>query len=169
MKIIVGDLWNQPNGLILVPTNLTVDRTGSAVMGQGVARQAATLHRSLPREYGKELARGWKWPMQWRNLILFPTKDHWSSISSLDMIDDNLDRVIRDFTGQAVNLPLLGCGFGMLPPIPVLTLLAEKLDNWFTLILKNDTTRVRHLASLKREPAYQPDSLSESYQGLLPG
>lgn len=117
------DIWDFP-GWKVIPTNLQTRRDGTAVMGAGLAKQAALQYPDLPRLYGEQL-RGLTdqipdLPMvcQSQQLILFPTKDHWRDNSDLELIDYGL-AWLRDPMGiwqsqGGLYIPKLGCGLGRL-------------------------------------------------------
>lgn len=146
MRIIVGDLWEQ-KGYKVIPVNLSVNNKGYAVMGRGVAKQAVDKYPSIPVRYGNFLKTN---PLdtvfvdESLPLILLPVKHHWKEQASINLITQGLIFVRNNYSSHAprhfVYLPLLGCGFGELEPLPVMTLMAQiLLDDNFVLVLKDDT------------------------------
>ena len=135
MNIIYGNVWKEAaraHGTVVVPTNIGYKFDAIAVMGAGVAKQAADMFPDLPKWYGG-LCKQYldKTPVfQFnREIIVFPTKplNHqspqlsWKSNSSLDLIARSAAE-LRNFTGQ-IFLPLVGCGLGEQPidlVIPIL-------------------------------------------------
>lgn len=149
MKIIVGDLWEQ-TGYLVVPINLTVNKYGHAVMGRGVARQCTDRYNGMAEYVGSYVS-----PSQPRliyddiyNLIFLPVKYHWSDKADISLITNMVSSLSEvHYSAKEVFLPLLGCGFGELEPLPVLTVLAEHLDDRFTLVLKDGTVKSRYASA----------------------
>lgn len=91
MLQITGDIWNfHKLGPVCVATNGIVKVNGEAVMGAGVALEAAKRFPSLPRELGNVLDKGnHVWYFSLYNLFTFPTKNHWKDNSSLELIEQS--------------------------------------------------------------------------------
>lgn len=149
MRIIEGDLWNQA-GWKVIPTNLT------GVMGRGVARQARDRYSWLESEYRNRC----RTPEG--NLTVFPeagiiclaVKGHWREKASLQLITDNVIKLewtmTNGHTDDLVALPLIGCGFGELDPLPVLHILARELtDDRFTLVLPPENIAEKYPESFR--------------------
>lgn len=104
----------------VVPTNLDVRRDGTAVMGSGVARQAAERFPGLSARYGTFLkGRGsGLFCDQESRVICLPTKIHWRQPSDRDFVVRGL-RLLRTFAifhpDDNIRLPMLGAGLGRLP------------------------------------------------------
>jgi len=152
VKTIIGDLWDQ-NGWKVIPTNLSVNKDGLAVLGRGVALQAARHVRHLREEYGRFLQehdqpRLYVFPPL--SLILLSVKRRWSDQADLRFIARGC-RALADTSPQEcprVSLPLLGCGFGELREQDVRPLLEKWLDDRFTLVLRDEATTRRYASSL---------------------
>jgi len=134
MREETGDLWEyHANGWwVVIPTNKQIRRNGSAVMGAGLALEAAKRFPGIEYEYGWRLKQDnyCYLPAQEKRLILLPTKEHWKNPSSLTLIESGClelrkrllwvkercwvespgGRVTGSFKGIA--LPRLGCGLG---------------------------------------------------------
>lgn len=113
---------------LLIPTNVQTRRDGTAVMGAGLARQAAAHRPDLPRRYGEALRRGEEILVD-GDLICFPTKDAWRMPSTLKRIAVSCRQLIRiapafDF----LLVPRLGCGLGGLSWDDVRPLLQRELE-----------------------------------------
>jgi hypothetical protein len=149
MRIITGDLWTVPAVWRVIPTNTCVRRDGTAVMGAGIALQAARRHPDLPRELGAFLRRqppGAPAPAAHfpaYRLSCLPTKTDWRLPSSLDLIERGLRQFLADLPSLPeaapgpIALPLLGCGLGQLHSSDVLPLLHRLLDDRFVLVLRS--------------------------------
>ncbi len=138
MKIIKANLWDSQfdNMIRVIPTNCTVKRNGDAVMGRGVARQAAIKYPELPKELGRAVeyagCRVVFLSVDNTKFFAFPTKRHWSEDSSLSLIFHGAYQLkdlasSLDLMGYKVVLPLLGCGNGGLSKEDVKPLLSEIL------------------------------------------
>lgn len=130
MRCRIADLWDGPStAWRVIPTNLTRRADGSAVMGAGLARQAATRFPALPARLGQALAAGQDrlvvFP-DWR-LVAAPTKRHWRDPSPPDLVEATLAalaRFARQVAPDPVRVPLLGAGLGGLDPARVLAWMA---------------------------------------------
>jgi hypothetical protein len=147
MRTIHGDLWTPDAAWRLIPTNTCVRRDGTAVMGSGIALQAAQRYPDLPRELGAFL----RHPIRGAPVAHFPayrlsclpTKTDWRRPSDLDLIDRGLRQFLADLPSLPetapgpIALPLLGCGLGQLRSSDVLPLLHRLLDDRFVLVLRS--------------------------------
>ncbi len=145
MRVITGDLWTVDADWRVVPTNLVVRRNGHAVMGAGVALQAARRYPDLPRRLGDMLQRDDI--LKAARLVHFseyrltclPTKRHWRDAADLGLVEHGVRQLVEDAEALPVNgpiaLPLLGCGLGKLPATTVRPFLERVLDERFVLVL----------------------------------
>jgi len=104
-----------------VPTNLVVGMGVRAVMGGGIAKQAAVRYPVLPGLYGAHLKGNLRRHLYWWRLggiICLPTKVHWREDSDLELLEDGL-RQLRTAclvrTLGDIRLPRIGAGLGRLP------------------------------------------------------
>lgn len=121
MREIHGSLWDywQKGSIVVVTTNCMTDLKGNAIMGAGVALQAAERFPDLPKIYGRHLREGYKvMSVPQYRLFLLPTKDDWKQSSKLELIEEGLHALVlwaEAFTPQPyVVLPKIGCGLGLL-------------------------------------------------------
>ena len=137
-----GDLWTYPAEAIVVPINWRTRADESAVMGAGVAKQAADRYRGLAIHVGEFIARNptpcaFTLPT-WDGLvplIAVPTKRDWRKPSSLGLIElaaRGLPEIVGDW--QTIALPRLGCGLGGLRWEDVRPVLAAHLDDRFVVV-----------------------------------
>lgn len=154
---LVGDLFAPPEGVdgIVIPTNCVV-RNGLAVMGRGVAAEAARRWPGLPLTLGQALQR--RGPVaqgltfrdregQWRlfhggnpvpfALFAYPTKYDWRDDANLELIA----RAALELRAEArlmgclkVALPRVGCGLGKLEWYQVRRLIHDTLDDTFVVL-----------------------------------
>ena len=159
MQTRYGDLW-EVNGFHVIPTNLTLRRDGTAVMGRGVAQQAALRYRVLPDAYG-HFPRTRTHPQLFVHrdfqVICLPVKRHWSAHADLDLIRLGVQQLAAlPCEIRPIALPLVGCGFGELSSRVVLPLLAQCLHHdRFLLVLRDAAATRRHAATLR--PASRRD------------
>lgn len=147
MKVITGDLWDYAGkGWIVIPTNLSVNpKQRTAAMGLGVAGQARErysgidgmlYHFLIMTENTPQLLviYGSGHPIL-GGMIIFPTKDHPRSKSSLEMIENGLRSLTRIPILGPVYVPFLGVGYGKLEKAPVKALMDKYLtEDRFVLV-----------------------------------
>jgi len=119
MLEITGNLWdfhNQGNA-ICITTNGFVKSNGQAVMGRGIAKQAAQRYTRLPREFGERLGSEGNHVMYFPdyNLYTFPVKHNWWEAADLDLISRSvkeLEGCIEVVGHKLIYLPRPGCENG---------------------------------------------------------
>lgn len=127
-----GDFWGPDFGALggstrthyyCIPTNGETTSNGLAVMGRGIAAQAAKRFPHLPimlgdslRQYGNHVV-----PLGARGVdtrsgfIAFPTKNKWRDLSSVGLIErsaNELAALARWLPEAVFILPRPGCGAG---------------------------------------------------------
>lgn len=146
----VGDIWQchvrcttakSAQMAIVIPTNGTVSRLSTAVMGAGLAKDAAERFPTLPRELAARiLADGNRvhyFPQY--HLFTFPTKYNWWEDADLSLIQESckqLNQLMATHHVQRVFLPKVGCGHGQLAWDAVLRVLKRFLDSRCTLVTR---------------------------------
>lgn len=138
-----GDLWELPADLRAVTTNGATTRDGRAVMGAGVARQAAERDPDLPDRLAAAIAARGNHVAALGvghdgvELASFPVKHHWRDRADPQLIARSAAelRGLADDAGyQRILLPLPGCGNGGLTWAAVWPLLEDTFDARFTLV-----------------------------------
>jgi len=145
MQEITGDIWKKAHffrDIIVIPTTIGWTRSGLALAGRGLAKQAALRFPSLEQIYGEHCqAHRAQTPVMTmrfgglgggRWLCLLPTKplreDHpemsWQGKADLKLIERGLRQLQAlklplPSKRSKVYVPLLGCGFGGLRRGPV--------------------------------------------------
>jgi O-acetyl-ADP-ribose deacetylase (regulator of RNase III)/uncharacterized protein YwgA len=136
VKILVGDILKS-NAQTLINTVNTV-----GVMGKGIALEYKNRFPDMFKDYQLRCERGKVKvgiPYLYRTLfppqiINFPTKDHWKSLSKLDDIQKGLQFLLahyKEWDVQSLAIPPLGCGNGQLEwrvVGPVIYKFARQLD-----------------------------------------
>lgn len=117
------DIWdpvfNGPGVWRVIPTNIELDYRERAVMGAGLALEAARRRPDLPERYGQHLRIGKSILfLEDEGLILLPTKVSWrrpSEIEFLLLMAESMKRTAdREYPNDLIVLPRLGCGHGRL-------------------------------------------------------
>lgn len=113
-------------GWRIVPTNCQINKAGEAIMGAGLAKQAAMRYPNLPKLLGINLksfvlCRQSCHFFKEYKIVAFPTKYNWKDDSDLDLIDDaacSLADFIKNFPSVHLNeqfyIPQVGTGLGRL-------------------------------------------------------
>lgn len=125
MRYAKGDIWQVAelhNGFVVVTTNLVLKHNGDAVMGAGIAKEAATRYPALPIALGGHIKRWGEKPLLFPegNVICLPTKTDWKQKSDIDLIERGCKELLwiaylleRSGLGKrSIYLPRLGCGLG---------------------------------------------------------
>lgn len=141
MREATGDLWRlvMPGECLIITTNGAVRRDGRAVMGRGIAREAADRIPELPMVLGEALRFDGNHVfrlMTWTGILIlsFPVKHHWSEAADPDLIV----RSARELAGQSLRstvwMPRPGCGNGRLEWPAVRQLIEPILDDRFVVV-----------------------------------
>lgn len=142
MKEIVGNLWDYKGQWIIVPTNNTLKKCGCAIMGAGVAKQAALCFPNLPKELGFRIqfADSGVHLFSGLRIIAVPTKNHWRDKSDISLITQGIIQLrvfVKFYSDSLFYLPRLGCGLGGLNwETEVKPSLARMLDDRFVVVHK---------------------------------
>jgi hypothetical protein len=145
VKVRNGDLWGGFVGgapyATVITTNGDVNEQHEAVMGRGVAAQAAKMFPEIKRQLGRLLEVGgnhcYVLPVMRQHgafTVSFPVKRHWSEKASLDLIDQScLELVLLAdvYRWTKVYLPRPGCGNGKLKWEDVRPILRDYFDDRF--------------------------------------
>lgn len=149
IDLLEGDIWSYWGGArswVVIPTNIGYRHDGTAVMGAGLALQAATRFAGLREEYGRH-CRGPRCRMPYvtvpRHLILVPTKPldekcpsrSWRQPADIGMVSSGTGWVAGYLVGStaphSVYLPLLGGGLGGLGRHTVLRTMAQAIHKHY--------------------------------------
>lgn len=136
------DIKKAKEDLIVVPTNLTLKKTGALVMGAGLAKWLRRTIINVDYVLGDEVAKGNDGPIFCGHLsnkfyIAFPTKRDWKDKADINLIEQNLQKLIQAIakiagTGSVTcAVPKLGCGLGGLDWNDVRPLMFKYLDDSF--------------------------------------
>lgn len=146
MKEITGDIWDfhKQGHWIVITTNGIIKSNGRAVMGKGIALQAKERFYRLPlllgnwiRDFGNTLG-----IFQDYHIVTLPTKNHWSEISDIKLIDSQCQILAKAFgfasgrQKETVYMVRPGCGLGELNWKDVKPILEKYLDDKFVVVEK---------------------------------
>ena len=122
MRYLTGDIWDvrdELDGWVVIPTNTTIRRDGLAVMGAGLAKEAATRYPQLPSDMAKHIRRFKDALYVDRPIICLPTKRNWRGTAQMEWIEKGcfelaeLARILSSVQhDQPILVPQLGCGLG---------------------------------------------------------
>ncbi len=137
MKEITGNLWTYLASWVAITTNGVVKRDGSAVMGRGVALQAARRFPCLPYELGARIRqhgnRVFVFPHY--RLYTLPVKHRYWEEADLDLIASSCRQLAAMVPpDQTVYLVRPGCGAGRLAWQDVRPVIAPILDDRFFIV-----------------------------------
>ena len=119
VRELIGDIWtlaNRDHAWVVITTNGDVRHDYLAVMGRGIAREAAIRFPRLLAELGERIALTGNHLHHFDayELITFPVKHHWRELAALRLIE----RSARELAVYAseINRPVYlvrpGCGNG---------------------------------------------------------
>ncbi len=143
MKEARMNLWKAEADLRVITTNPVIDRHGAALMGCGCAREAAKRITGLEyhfarllRRHGNRVMRLTK-PAKGAALASFPVKHHWHEQADPELIVCSAHQLVAladKFGYSRIVLPRPGCGAGALRWEDVRPLLADVLDDRFSVV-----------------------------------
>ena len=145
-----GNLWGKLSEVKVIPTNGDVSAQQLAVMGAGLAKQAAQMYPPLKTRLGNKIAccsrdETYIFPipdeyasmLNTSILVCLPTKHSWRDNSSISLITRGLQRLVEYtnlFGWTDVEVPELGMGLGNLKKEEVYPLFDTMLDGRFTIV-----------------------------------
>lgn len=150
MNELEANLWEVPADLRVITTNGATKRDGACVMGRGMGRGCALEAKTrfpgidqrlgdLLRRHGNRVMRlGRYGEGQVRVMIAsFPVKHHWRQEADPALIRRSAEQLVAladKFEYARVVVPRPGCGNGRLSWNEVRTIVAEVLDERFTVV-----------------------------------
>ena len=144
MREVAGNIWDYP--VIVITTNGSVRKDGKAVMGRGIALQAAERYPILPlllgeslRKYGNQVFTRSMYLHGEHIIYTFPVKHQWHEKASLDLIRQSAEQLaqrVEEVGYSEVALVRPGCGNGGLLWEQVKPIIAPILDDRFVVVEK---------------------------------
>lgn len=136
-----GNLWDywEDGHWVVITTNGSIRSDGHAVMGRGVAREAAQRIPNLTLDLAQRLkSSGNKVHIiSYRRVITFPVKVTWEMGASLQLIEQSaaqLAQLVHAMGVSRVYMVRPGCGNGGLKWEDVKPILNRHLDARFTVV-----------------------------------
>lgn len=133
-----GNLWTYQADFRVITTNGSIRKDGTAVMGRGCAREAATKYPRLAKMLGTRLRMRGNVVHFFSDqdigdrcgLFTFPVKHEWPEPADLELIAQSVEKFTRLLLGSATYvMPRPGCGNGQLTWEQVKPLLVDLPDN----------------------------------------
>lgn len=145
MKIIKGNIWDYWNNgdWIVIPTNGTIKKDDSCVMGKGLALQAKEHLRGIEYIIGAFIKRyGNNTLIICKEIITFPVKHNWWEMADIKLIEKSCNQLLALVDTQmtkgniieSIYLPKVGCGAGGLNWKDVEPILDKYLDERFIVV-----------------------------------
>lgn len=140
LTVVTGDIWEQhQSSWICVTTNGMLKQDGTAVMGAGIAKEAAERFPDLPKRLGENISKYGNRLFIYRDMriITFPTKHDWKDKSDLELIQKScceLMEVALKFGIERISLPKPGCSNGGLSWDDVRPVIEPLLTNTVTIV-----------------------------------
>jgi O-acetyl-ADP-ribose deacetylase (regulator of RNase III) len=146
MRQVTGDLFTYPCDAVVIAINWTTKKNGEAVMGAGVALEAAKRWPWLPGSLGNLIRMSpdrptlsGVWVTEAGGLVCLPTKRDWREPADMSLIETGahcLAETADRLEWETVALPRLGCGLrtGQLRWEDVEAILAPILDDRFVVV-----------------------------------
>jgi hypothetical protein len=145
MREVKGNIWDyhKQGYYTVIPTNGCVKKDGRAVMGKGLALQCTEFFDGVSKTLGRCINANGNvlYLLDEYKLITFPTKDHWSEDSDINLIirsaqelREMADLLQEEYETVRIALPKVGCGCGNLTWYEVRNILFEYLDDRFVVV-----------------------------------
>lgn len=148
----IFDLPEKPDHAVCVTTNGMIKKSGEAVMGAGIAKEADTRFKlkyklaDYLQKYGNRPFNMGVYPNSQvgniMTIVTFPTKNDWRDKSDMKLIRqsaENLVKLCDKFKITTCYLPPVGCGCGGLDwKTQVEPALENILDDRFIIVFRNN-------------------------------
>lgn len=121
----IFNLLNNKDNRICIFTNGVLKPNGDLVMGAGMAKQAKDIFPELPSVLGKQIKIGGNHVYQYKQILSFPTKNHFKEKSDLELIKRSyleLSIIARLNKNLNYYLALPGTGLGQIPKETIINL-----------------------------------------------
>ena len=138
MKEVSGDVWDHHNQghWVVITVNGSVRKDSCAVMGRGVAKQAAERFPNLSSELGERIRIGGNkvWVMVNYGIFTFPVKHNWWEKADLTLIEQSARELSQVHVEPPIYMVRPGCGNGGLDWKDVKPILERYLDDRFVVV-----------------------------------
>lgn len=156
MKISSDNIWDAhgKGAWACITTNGIIKKDGMAVMGAGIAKQAASRYPDLPIKLADNLKRYgnrvFVYPSM--KLITFPTKNNWRDNSDIELIKISciqLVEVMVKFKIDNLWLPRPGCNNGKLEWEDVRKIIEPLLNNNITVCGRDEKSLHKEVLNME--------------------
>lgn len=147
MKELHGDIWDfhAKGRYICITTNGSINKLGRAVMGRGVAREAAIRFPELPNQLGRTIQNYGNHTNVFPEyrVICLPVKHQWHQTADMDLIKRSCQEMVQGLrmwgfkAEEEFALVRPGCGNGNLNWSDVKPMLEKILDDRFLVVERN--------------------------------
>ncbi len=145
-----GNIWTDHNAgkWIVITTNGTIKKDGSAVMGRGVASEANIIFGDISKKLGGSLKTfgNTVFCFDEYKLFTFPVKHQWSDIADIKLIEESIKELVDIVNHLNINEIYMvrpGCGNGQLEWKNVKSVIEKYLDDRFIIVQKSLQRRKR--------------------------
>lgn len=115
MREVSGNAWDVEFDVLCITTNCTIADNGRAVMGGGIAGEAAKMNAYLSRDYARLIRQHGHHVYLINDMLMFPTKNEVWESASIDRIIASIfeTHILADLYGwDNILLPRPGSGLG---------------------------------------------------------
>lgn len=112
---ICSDLWDYTADCRVITTNGSIKRNGQAVMGRGIAAQAAIRYPELPLLLSRSIKKQGNHLYMLGDLCMFPVKHNWWEQADILLIQrsaEELAELANMYSSKVFASPRPGCGNG---------------------------------------------------------
>lgn len=145
MQEIYGDAWelSKDFDVMCITTNGTIKNNGYAVMGRGIAKEAAIRYPHIAKLLGDVISKQGVIcaPLMWVNedatlIYAFPVKYNWWEKADIELIKKSCLEMVEFYSGNqfTILLPRPGCGYGQLNWEDVKKEIEPLLDDRFYIV-----------------------------------
>lgn len=148
MREMQGDIWVNDIPVKVITTNGDIDMNGNAVMGAGIALQAANMMPEIKVRLAEmikangnvtHLLGDMTFGRSTWSMIALPVKYHWRERADMSLIENSIRELVEicdNLRYDEIALPRPGCGVGGLHWGLVKPLLQGWLDDRFVIVDK---------------------------------
>ena len=171
MQEITGNIWDfhAQGSWITIPPNGSIRKDGQAIMGRGIAKEAATRYIDLPYRLADHIKMEGNTVEVFPDIkiITFPVKWEWYEIASVELIILSCWALVSKVERLNIPTPIYmvrpGCGNGKLAWEDVKPVISKYLDDRFVVVEISRVVRerpemeVEYARKIARPQAYRED------------
>ena len=147
MKEIQGNIWDfhKQGHWVVITTNGSIRKDGKAVMGKGVAKEAAERFPGLAEDLGTRISHFGNHFFRFDGLGIatLPVKHRWMEKADFTLIEQSIKEMLETLPCNLTKVYMVrpGCGNGGLDWKDVKPILEIYLDDRFVIVEKEDQGR----------------------------